>query len=208
MHAARILVSLLILSTGCATMGLPDPPVEDVAKKRKQRTEDAVRDFERKRNFAEFQAAKSQYERHDAKGCRATLQRLLQREPGHVDARLMLAELHLAENQPQEALIQVEQVLNDHPDNARARHTAGLLFDTTGQTGRALAYYGRAAELEPNNELYAISYQMARGDAAGVPTTHAALPPSIPHNAQIPISAATTPPRRTRPGQAAKLPRP
>ena len=117
----------------------------------------------------------------------------------------MLAELHLAENRTQEALEQVEQVLTDHPNNARAHHTAGLLLDATGQTGHALAYYGRAAELEPNSELYSISYRTARDSAAGIPPLSADSPPPVPYNAQIPISSAVAALRQNLPGQAVEL---
>ncbi len=159
--ACCVALLLMTLGVGCAGFESLDPPIADVAGRRKERIEEAAGDFETKRDFAEFQAAMARYQQNDVDGCREALQRLLARNAQHRDARLMLAELNLADNCSLEALDQVERTLQDHPHDAQVQYTTGLLLDATGQTAGALVYYERAAELNPNDELYAISYRAA-----------------------------------------------
>lgn len=213
-----LLPLLLILSSGCASVNLPGPPVEDVAEKRKQRSEEALRQFDKNRDFAEFQAAMAEYGRGDLTGCRETLTRLIERNGKHCDARLMLAELYLADNRPQEALEQVQPALGDHPHDARVQYTAGLTLDAMGQASGALAHYRQAAELQPNNELYAISHRTALdaatgGDVSNDRSGYAAVAgsdtvPGGPDNPEIPIAAAVAALRADRPDQAVELLRP
>lgn len=152
---------LLAAAVGCASLNAPDPTAQDITQKRQQRAEEAVRAFESKRDFAEFQAALGRWNQSGAKDCEEGLQRLLQRNPNHRDARLLMAELYLTNNRPQAAFSQAEQALRAHPDDARVQYTVGLLLDATGQSSGALAYYERATKLDPDNELYGVSYHTA-----------------------------------------------
>jgi len=153
---------VLALAAGCAqTAVLTGSPAESITRRREQRTDEAVRQFEQKQDFAEFQAALARWNQHDVKACEERLQRLLKRSPNHRDARLLMAEVHLAANRPRQALAEVEQALQAHPNNARVQYTMGLVLDAMGQQERALAYYQRAMHGEPENELYAVSYHTA-----------------------------------------------
>lgn len=192
---------LLVLTVGCASLDLPDPPVEDVAEKRQARTEEAVQEFEKQRDFAEFQAALARYQRDDVKGCEEGLQRLLQRNPDHRNARLLMAEVDLATNRAQAAFGQVEEALQAHPNDAQVQYTTGLLLETTGQSAGALAYYRRATELDPNNELYAISYRTAlrASHQAGISSAPASGLQSHGPNGSAGIASAVSP-RETIPG--------
>ena len=159
---------LLALTVGCASLPLPDLPTEDIAKQRRQRADDATGQFNGKRDFAQFQDAANRWTQGDPNGCEEELERLLARTPDHPDARLLLADLCMADGRHQEAFEHVQQVLDANPENARASYLRGLLLDTTGQPAAALADYEKATQLEPKSELYAISYQTAR-DAAELP---------------------------------------
>jgi tetratricopeptide (TPR) repeat protein len=157
--------SLAVCVAGCAGLPVPDEPGQDLTEKREQRQEEVVSQFEAKREFAEFQAAVARWNQHDLAGCEETLRKLLDRNPDHRDARLLLADVYLASNRQQDAFAQVEAALAAHPDDARVQYTMGLLLDSMGQRTGALAYYGRAAKQEPENELYTISYLTASEDA-------------------------------------------
>ncbi len=154
---------------GCASLEVPYPLAPDVAQKRRHRTQDAVREFESKRDFAQFQAALTHWDRGDVEASEQTLQRLLRRNPNHHQARLLMAEVRPAGDPPPAALEQAEQppavhpddALDNSPDDARAQYTTALLLHATGQGTTALAYSARAAELEPDNELYKLGYQTA-----------------------------------------------
>jgi tetratricopeptide (TPR) repeat protein len=159
---------LLALTAGCAGLGVPHPLPADMAEKRQDRAEEAVREFESKRDLAELQAALAHWNRGDVKACEESLRRLLDRNPDHREARLLMAEVCLADHRPQAAYEQVQQALAAHPHDAQVQYTTGLVLDATGQGDPALAYYERAAELEPDNEVYALGYQTALEGAGTV----------------------------------------
>lgn len=160
--------ALLGLAAGCKGLPTLGPPDQDLTQKRRQRTEEAAREFEAKRDLAELQAALARWDQGDVKGCEHALQRLLERNPNHREARLLMAEVCLADNRPQAAFSQAEQALLAYPDDAHVQYTVGLLLDATGQGETALAHYERAAELEPDDELYTVSHRNALRAAEGV----------------------------------------
>jgi len=152
---------MVVLSLGCLGPQLPAQTIDNITQERKRRSEEAARMFEARRDFAEFQAALSRWNQRDVRGCAEGLQRLLQRNPTHRDARLLQTEIHLTENRLPQAHRQIERALLDHPNDARVQYTAGLVLDAMGQHSEGLAYYQRAVRLEPSNELYAVGYQKA-----------------------------------------------
>ncbi|MBN2477615.1 MAG: tetratricopeptide repeat protein [Pirellulales bacterium] len=152
---------LLTLACGCASLDLPGKPAESITHKRQQRSEQTAQEVATQRDFAEFQAAAEQWNRHDVRGCRQRLQQLLKRNPRHRDASLLMTEMALAEGRPQVALRHVQQALAAHPDDAEVLYTMGLVLDASGQCGGALGYYQRAAQRAPGNELYALGFRSA-----------------------------------------------
>ncbi len=166
-HAARgrigriVLVVALALATGCASLRLPAAPVPDIANQQRKRREQAVADFDQKRDTAEYQAALSCWRHGDVAGCRQTLVSLLKRNPKHRQAGLLLAELHLADQQPEEARRQAEAVLALYPDDAQAHHVLGLALEAAGQGEAARSHFEQAVQLDPKNETYALSRQTA-----------------------------------------------
>lgn len=184
---ARLAIALLLgLTTGCAALNLPQLKQEgqpDAQKKGRQqepipaeRKAEVLRDFEARRDQAEYQAALSRWNQGDNAGCRKTLKGLLSRSPGHLEGSLLLAELMLLEDQAAEAQTQIEKVLAEHPDDARVQHTMGLLLEAQGQTARATGYFERAATLDPENDVYALSLETA---TASVRPKPASAPPRI-----------------------------
>ncbi len=160
-RAAR-LAWLLVLAaaavSGCASMKAFVPP-EDVSEERRQRSEAAARRFGRRHDAAQFADAQARYRAGDFRGCAQVVERLLARNADHREARLLMAEVLLAEDRPGEAVAHLETTLADHPSDARVHHLMGLALDAMGQQADALVYYERAARLQPNDEVYTASYE-------------------------------------------------
>jgi tetratricopeptide (TPR) repeat protein len=153
--------ALVAVAAGCAGLDVPEPPIADVAKTRSRRTEEAVRDFEAKRDHAELQAALAHWNQGDVEGYEAALRRLLNRNPHHPEARRLLAEICPADNEFQGDVNQIQRAQTARSSDAHVQYATGLLLRATGQGDTALAYYERAAELNPVNELYRAGYQTA-----------------------------------------------
>ncbi len=170
---------LLLMAALLGCSALKPSSEGDVSLQRKQRNEAAAREFDKARDLAEFEAAQGRWHEHDAKGCRERLEALLARNPQHLDSRLLLAEVLLADRRTQEAIRCLEPALTTHAHDPRVQYTMGLVLDTAGQTDRALSYYQQAARLEPTNELYAVVQQKAL-DGARAKTTAKSLPAAVP----------------------------
>ncbi len=154
---------ILALSTGCASLPIAKSLFGDGgAEKRQRRNADVIRDFETHRDQAAYEAALARWEQNDSKGCREGLDILLARNPRHIDAQLLLAEVNLLDKRPQEALKQVDEALRLQPGNARALYTKGLVLDAIGQSTGAVTYYEQAARAEPENEMYALCCKNAK----------------------------------------------
>ncbi|CAK9109404.1 Type IV pilus biogenesis and competence protein PilQ, partial [Durusdinium trenchii] len=136
-------------------------PLTNIAPDRVEREGEAIAEFERRRDKAQFTAALARYREGDLEECRRSLDGIIERNPEHSDARLLLAELLLVEKQPQVALQHVESVLVREPNNAAAIHTAGLVHEALGNPTVALEQFQRANQLDPENEVYLLSYDSA-----------------------------------------------
>lgn len=177
---------LLAPAAGCAVLDLPDPPVADIAQKRQQRTEEVVREFESKRDLAEMQAALAHWKQGDVEACEEGLRRLLERNPDHREARLLMAKVRLADNPPRAAFNRVERP---------------PLPDAAGEDNSTLDYYERVAGLEPDSEPDTVGRQTApqAAEQAGASSGGAAGPPDDSSQASpapalaVPDSTALTP---------------
>jgi Flp pilus assembly protein TadD len=125
------------------------------------RAADVVRDFEQKRDDAQYSAAAQCLSKGDLSASQTSLQQLLVRSPEHRAARLLLAEVFVCQGQPQMAAMQLETAGKHHPHDAEIEHTLGLVRDSMDQIDAALVHYRRAAELAPDNNLYAASLEAA-----------------------------------------------
>ena len=155
---------LLASATGCAALRMPNKLVKnDVSQQRETRSQDAIRQFEQQRDAAEFEAARARWEQQrDPKGCREELEKLLARNPRHRDALLLLAELHLSEDNTPEAHKQAKAALDFYPNDPHVQYTMAMAMDAMGQSSDALGYYERATKMAPDSELYAEGYRTAR----------------------------------------------
>jgi tetratricopeptide (TPR) repeat protein len=159
------LASALVIS-GCATVGQPPAGLpEDVAATRTEREETAVRDLERTRDSALYEAALAQWRDGDAAACESMLVRLLQRNDEHRKARLMLADLYASTGKPKAAERHLRLLTEQDASDAQAHHSLGmLLLETAGKADEAIEHLKKAAELEPDNELYSLSYAAGQAD--------------------------------------------
>ncbi|NQU24599.1 MAG: tetratricopeptide repeat protein [Candidatus Nealsonbacteria bacterium] len=151
-------VLLSVLTAGCAGFDLADTEGKAVSEKLKQRNEEVTTALESKRAAAEFQAALARFSQGDAAGCEQDLTQLLRRNPGYRDARLLAVEVCLTDNRVGEALKHAQHAMEAHPDDPHVSYTMGLVLDAAGQEAGAAAYYQRAAELDPESELFTMAH--------------------------------------------------
>jgi len=153
---------LLVASClGCASMNgagqsgfLPD--------RQAQRKQQVARQFDEKRDRAEFEAACAAWQRGDLAGAQQSLEALLQRNARHRDALLLMIDVCLAANRIEEALRYAQAARSSFPDDAQVHYAAATVLDYASRQQEALACYEQAARLDPANEVYAVSYHAAR----------------------------------------------
>lgn len=151
-----IVSAVAVLSSSCAHWKMPKPPVEDIHPEIEARQKAVVQSFEARRTQAQLNAARAKAEQGDLAGCHTMLQGILDRDPKHPQARLLLAEVQLARGEASAAESTLQSVVRDIPDEAPAHFALGLLYESTGRPEQATTHFRRAASLQPDNELYAI----------------------------------------------------
>lgn len=166
---AALAVVLVLGLAGCAGLKRPGSISQDVAPQQSQRREDAVREFEASRDQAQFQAAANFLRQGNQQACRQSLDQLLARHPGNVDALLLRADLLVDQQDLEGAAKQLREILSAHPDDARAEHALGVVLDAQGRGEDARQHYARAAEMDPQNETYRLSCRLAAGADSGGP---------------------------------------
>ncbi len=159
-----LIVLVATTATGCAGFFPPKTVAKgDLTPDLKKRAEQCARDFEEKRDFAEFEAAKSRWEHHrDAEGCKQGLEKLLARNPKHRDARLLMVELLLNEDDADAAYREALSALDSHPSDSQVQFTVALTLDAQGKVAEAIGYYERAHKMAPDNADFASAYETAR----------------------------------------------
>jgi predicted Zn-dependent protease len=176
---------LLLAVTGCASVKKLVTSPEDISVQQKRRAAENLQIFETRRDFAQFQAAQARWREGNTAACREALEALLGRNPKHFEARVLMAELLLSEEEFESARNHLELAIAERSGDARSQHMMGLLMEAMGQESEALAFYQRAAELEPKNEQYASS---CRGSAEDFPEQLASYDSGTP-KAEGPASA-------------------
>jgi tetratricopeptide (TPR) repeat protein len=167
------------------------PKSEDVSQTRRERNAETLHEFDKQREYAEFQAAQALWAEGRHEECCRRLDSLLKHTPDHLDARLLLADVLAAANRPQEALEVLQPALKAHPDDARVQYGVALLLDVTGQRRGAEAHYEEAVKLEPKNEVYQVSYQqLVAAETSSEPSSLTPAPagtaPRLPPVPQLP----------------------
>lgn len=156
---------LASLASGCVSFPSLKPPVDDVAVKREARAQQALADFERRRDGAQLEAASDRYSQGDLTGCRELVMPLLERQPDAIAPRLLLAHVYRDLGQPAEAERELRTALAAHDTSAAIHYELGLLLDEQRKAAEALVHLRRAVELEPQNDLYALSLRaLASGE--------------------------------------------
>lgn len=160
--AALSMLCAVAMLTGCATVPT------GTATRQTQKTEtpqtfaerkrEAVIAFERQRDAAQVHAAINYWQRGDVQKSLAMLTALVERVPTDFNARLRLAEVLTAQEDFAGAEVQLRECLIHAPNSAEVQHTLGMLLtEGPGREQEAQTYLRRAAELDPDNELYAAS---------------------------------------------------
>jgi predicted Zn-dependent protease len=147
---------------GCASFGLPSPSTTDIQPDVAERKEVAARDFEEKRDAAQYQAALARFEQNDPVGCRSTLEQLLSRSPKHHGGRLLRAEIMLLDGDLAGTKQQLEELLTEKPDDAATHHLAGLLLEAHDDLGGAVEHYEHAVKQAPENPAFRTTLQVAQ----------------------------------------------
>jgi len=145
-------IGFLFATVGCAGWKQKVKKPE-LTEDREARAESAVRDFEKRRDAAQLSAALDRWKQGDGAAAEAALAAIIRRRPECVDARLRLAEI-LWSRSDIAAEPHLRAVLKAEPTRAEAHHALGLLLDGTGRADEAREHLTKAAELEPDNEIY------------------------------------------------------
>ncbi len=78
----------------------------------------------------------------------AELQKVLQTEPDHVEANIIMSQLEIVQGGDAitEGKARLQRILTANPDNPQANYLMGTVCEVQGETDRALNYYKKAAE--------------------------------------------------------------
>ncbi len=98
----------------------------DVAALQEQRREKVEKSIGLKQNEAELHLARDAKNFGDTTACLSALDGILEREPGHVEALLLKAEVHLAKDQLIEADRSIAIALSHDPSNATAKRLSEI----------------------------------------------------------------------------------
>jgi tetratricopeptide (TPR) repeat protein len=166
-------VALVLGASGCTSMNTIRQATvrnsaEDVGPSRESRSVALAREFDRRRDDAQFQAAASAWQRGDLDGCHKLIDQLLERNPADRRSRLMLADVLLFSGQTAQAADELSKLVADDPKDAVAQHAFAEVLDAIGRPAEAIGHHEEAARLEPKNELYAQSATSARNALASL----------------------------------------
>jgi tetratricopeptide (TPR) repeat protein len=152
-------IAMTTALVGCAGgFQLWKPVVENAAVERTERERDMIEDFSQRRDDAQYQAALQSWASGDPRSCRELIEKVLERNPKHKEARQLMADLYLDEGSQEAAKEILDQLLIEFPNDAPIHHSLGLLYEAMNNSDASLRHLGRAVELEPENELYRICY--------------------------------------------------
>jgi Flp pilus assembly protein TadD len=146
--------ALLAAAGGCAATRGTSPTVADISPARQSRKQQAVRDFEQQRDQAQYQAAVTCWEQGNFEDCQQELGAVLKRNPEHLEANRLLAELYLLNQQPAEARLILERLVQSHADDAQLHHLLSRVLESSGEREQSLVHAREAARLQPEKESY------------------------------------------------------
>jgi len=151
-----------IFINGCSsTRNIHLPIAEDVTPERKARNEQFLKEFAQRRSQAELHAAINYWQRGDIDYCHTSLNNILERNPEHREALLLMANSLLATEKAPNALTHIKTATLAHPNDPEVQYTMAVILEANGQPDAALAHYELAVELAPDNETYLAHYEAA-----------------------------------------------
>ena len=157
MLRASLPYSLLALMLGCAGWQQQLTPSQSKAEPTRQaRASDAIKEFEQRRDAAQYQAALDRCRQGDLLRAESLLSSLVGRQPEFYEARLRLAELLSARGDPA-AEAHFQAVLAAQPARAEAHHAFGLFLNSQGRSAAARDHLAQATSLDPQNEIFKIT---------------------------------------------------
>jgi tetratricopeptide (TPR) repeat protein len=158
LFATSLLVVLALLApAGCASWPAFKAAVPDVAPMRKARSAQLIKEYEQHRDEAQYQAALSAWKQGNSEGCQELITTLLERNPEHRGARLLMVQLHMLEQEFTEARAEADKLAHDLPADAEVLHVQGLVCEAAGELEQAEKCYRRAVELNPKDQTFAAS---------------------------------------------------
>jgi tetratricopeptide (TPR) repeat protein len=166
-HLALALLTLTLLLPGCSAFRekILSPGVTAT---REERSAQVLREFEDRRDAAQLAAALDRLNQGDISRAQSMLTVLVNRRPDFADARLRLAEILASRSDPA-AEAHLRAILATDPTRPDAHHALGLYYSSTNRPTDALHHLSKAADLDPENQIYRATYESL-----------AAAPPSIP----------------------------
>ena len=163
--SAAVVVSTL--AVGCAQFPKSSNdahPQRDSAEKQSE----LVRNYEQRRDDIQYQAALSKAQQGDTPGAKKSLDLLLERSPNHRAAKLLAAEVALELHDPEHAHRLALSLVERDPQDAHAHHTLGHALEALGHTDRAKQHFSEAARIEPKNDVFQASLELANYDVSQV----------------------------------------
>jgi Flp pilus assembly protein TadD len=158
---------LVILLTGCGTIGGSTRPAANLDKATVSRVANIVKQSGEYGAAARIQASYAAAHPDDpaaqVSSGEAALQageidkalenfkRAVQLAPGQIDAHYGLARTYLSKNQPNEAAVEFQTVLTAEPRHVRALNGVGIALDLLGRGREAQAAYRAALVIAPND---------------------------------------------------------
>ncbi|MBN8626119.1 MAG: hypothetical protein J0M17_11575 [Planctomycetes bacterium] len=152
-----------------------------------------------------FERLLASRETTDVRSFQRALAQFLAKEPKHIEANILQAEIDLENARDAEARERMERMVIRNPHNPQVRRACGLVYQALGAEDRAAACFARAEELERglpegSTPVIAAAYE---ADAAEVAVA-APEPPSATVEISPPEVAAEVPPVANVPLTAAQ----
>ncbi len=176
-----------------AKLKIPEMPgAPNIHPMRKDRAEQAVKDFDRQRDEAQYQAAATSWRQGDYVACNEALDKILARNPAHRNSLLLQADVDLEHDRPTEAVDTLRKAVQAHPQDAEVAYKLALALEADHQVSEALHFFQTASQLAPTEAKYSDAYQFAKSavEAEGEPSSAATPQTAASDDAESEITAA------------------
>jgi predicted Zn-dependent protease len=150
---------LLVAMVGCTSIPKTKSPKDQKTDPAKTKQE-VVREYERRRDEIQYQAAVSKARQGDTVGALDLLERLLERVPNHRAAILLTSDIAIDSDNPQQAIQWLQPLVKQNAEDDQVHHALGLAYDGLGQVEKAKVHFAKAAHLAPENKIYRASLEM------------------------------------------------